>query len=70
LKVTKLKLIIILPCHLWAIIAHRMYGITFLHVLLLFIVVHYWKEVLNMYISRFEFSEEVEKMGKTNVEKF
>jgi hypothetical protein len=47
-----------------------MYGITFLHVLLLFIVVHYWKEVLNMYISRFEFSEEVEKMGKTNVEKF
>jgi hypothetical protein len=70
LKVTKLKLIIIMPCHLWAIITHRMYGITFLHVLLLLFVVHYWKEFSNMCISRFEFGEEVEKMSKKKVERF
>ncbi len=70
LKFTKLKLIIILPCHLWATITHRMYGVTFLHVLLLFVVVNYWKEVSNMCIFRFEFGEQVEKMSKKNVERF
>jgi hypothetical protein len=47
-----------------------MYGVTFLHVLLLFVVVNYWKEVSNMCIFRFEFGEQVEKMSKKNVERF